>query len=82
MARAMSGRMHFAWSDPQGNVTNGYYEKPDAVALDFPAQPLETFDHLSKLNSHRLKVMTALIGRLGLNIRSTALCVIGMSRLA
>ena len=31
----MSDRMHFAWSDLQGNVINGYYEKPDAVGLDY-----------------------------------------------
>ena len=31
----MSDRIHFAWSDPQGNVINGYYEKPDAAALDY-----------------------------------------------
>ena len=31
----MSDRMHFAWSDLQGNIINGYYEKPDAAALDY-----------------------------------------------
>lgn len=31
----MSDRIHFAWTDRLGNVVNGYFEKPDARALDY-----------------------------------------------
>jgi DNA-binding CsgD family transcriptional regulator len=30
-----AARMHFAWSDRLGNIVNGYFEKPDAQALDY-----------------------------------------------
>jgi DNA-binding CsgD family transcriptional regulator len=30
-----SDRMHFAWTDRLGNLINGYFEKPDAQALDY-----------------------------------------------
>lgn len=31
----MSDRIHFAWTDRLGNVVNGYFEKPNARALDY-----------------------------------------------
>ena len=62
----MSDRMHFAWSDQQGNVINGYYEKPDAAALDYFQHNHERYQAEFGLNYQQ----TLLTGKPTGNLRS------------
>ena len=62
----MSDRMHFAWSDQRGNVINGYYEKPDAVALDYFQHNHERYQTEFGLTYRQ----TLLIGKPTGNLRS------------
>jgi len=43
-------RIHFAWSDRLGNIVNGYFEKPDAQALDYFKDHSEQFQEESGLS--------------------------------
>ena len=62
----MSDRVHFAWSDQRGNVINGYYEKPDAIALDYFQHNHERYQAEFGLTYRQ----TLLIGKPTGNLRS------------
>ena len=63
-------RIHFAWSDRLGNVVNGYFEKPDADALDYFTHHQQQFQEEAGLSFRQALLFGKSVGNFRWPFRS------------